>query len=447
MKLKHILTPALAAGAIALAGCRGTATPEERQARHNLAVVGGHWDSPANLPALKADSRLTNFLAFAVLNSPQVQAAYFEWAGAVENITVARSLPDPQLTFQADIGSVVSSLMPGFIQNFPTSGKLRARARLAAAGSDKKYFAFESAALQAAFDFKKSYFALGLLEEQIYAARDSLALLETAGRAAQADYRSGRETMAGLLRVQGEVDRQRNALAVLEDSRRPLLAAFKAALGLAAARPDPPVPGHFEYSVENPDAAVLLRDVLSRNPQLKAMEAEVRAAEAGIAVAYKERLPDFSLGLMADLKASPVLFRPLAGITLPIWRDRLAAQVAQSKAGELAAQSRLKAAQIALGVSVAEKVFAVRETDRGLALLQNEILPKARRSVESIRSGYRVGMVPFSELVAAERGLLELKLEKARSQTARELALAELSLLAAGILPANLPVLPETDQR
>ena len=31
------------------------------------------------------------------------------------------------------------------------------------------------------------------------------------------------------------------------------------------------------------------------------MAADVRAAEAGIAVAYKERVPDFSLGLMADV--------------------------------------------------------------------------------------------------------------------------------------------------
>ena len=41
------------------------------------------------------------------------------------------------------------------------------------------------------------------------------------------------------------------------------------------------------------------------------MEADVRAAEAAIILAHKARLPDFSLGLMADVKTNPTLYRPL----------------------------------------------------------------------------------------------------------------------------------------
>ena len=64
--------------------------------------------SSASLPELTADSSLSNYLAFALLNSPAVEAAYYDWAASVENITVARSLPDPQITFQADIMDIVT---------------------------------------------------------------------------------------------------------------------------------------------------------------------------------------------------------------------------------------------------------------------------------------------------------------------------------------------------
>ena len=68
-------------------------------------------------------------------------------------------------------------------------------------------------------------------------------------------------------------------------------------------------------------------------------------------------------------------------MTLPIWRDKIAAEIAQAKANELAAKSRLKAAQIDLAVNFAEKSFAYRETSRNLALIENELIPKARQSL------------------------------------------------------------------
>jgi outer membrane protein TolC len=176
------------------------------------------------------------------------------------------------------------------------------------------------------------------------------------------------------------------------------------------------------------------------------MAADVRAAEAGIAMAYKERVPDFSLGLMADVKASPTMFRPLAGMTLPIWRDKLAAEIAQAQANELAAKSRLKAAQIDLAVSFAEKSFACRETSRNLTLIEKELIPKARQSVETVRAGYRTGTMDFSAMTDADRTVLDLQLEAVLARTDRELALAELSLMVAGVPPANAPLLSNTPQ-
>jgi outer membrane protein TolC len=449
MKPVAILTFAFAAGVLALTGCRGIPAPGEKQARQNFAAVAGQYrpeNHPAVLPELIPDSSLSNFVAFALLNSPTVAAAYYNWSASVEDITIQRSLSDPQITFQSDIADIVKTVMPGFLQEFPGPGKLKARARVANAESQGKYFAFESAVLQTAFNLKNAYYKLGLLDEELRVKREIISLLENQERVLRAQNVAGAASLPELLRVQSERDRLRNEIANLEDSRRPLLENFKAALGLTLEQSAPPVPAHFEISGGIPDADELLRFAFAHNPQLAAMGAEVRAAEAGIAVAYKSRVPDFSLGLMADVKASPTIFRPLAGLTLPVWRDKIAAEIAQAQANELAAKSRLKAAQIDLAVSFAEKSFAYRETGRNLVLIEDQLLPQARQSVETVRAGYRTGTLDFSAMTDAEQALLDLQLEAVEARTANEIALAELSLMVAGVPPANAPLLSNNHQ-
>ena len=149
----------LAVTTVMLAGCKGVPTRGERQARQDVKAVSGVYRPQAQrpaLPTLQSDTGLSNFLAFAMLNQPQVEAAYFDWASSVERITVERSLPDPRLTFQSDIANVVMSLMPGLMMDFPGPGKLKAAANVATAESEVKYFAFESSALQTAFALKKA---------------------------------------------------------------------------------------------------------------------------------------------------------------------------------------------------------------------------------------------------------------------------------------------------
>lgn len=229
----------LAAGGLMFAGCRGIPAQGEKQARRDLGMVTGQYrpgHQHPTLPELTPDSGLSNFLAYALLNSPVVEATFYDWSASVENITVTRSLPDPQLTFQAYIQNTITSLMPGFAWSFPGPGKLKARAGVAAAQSQGKYFAFESAVLQVAFSLKKAYYKLGLLDEQVRLKRETLSLLENQENAVRAQNVAGSAALPDLLRVQSERDRVRTELADLEDSRRSLLENFRAALGVAPGR-------------------------------------------------------------------------------------------------------------------------------------------------------------------------------------------------------------------
>jgi len=431
--------------ALALAGCKGISTSGEREARREISGVKAVYrpnDRPAALPELATNSALADFLTFAMLNQPQVAAAYDDWIGSVENITVARSLPDPQLTFQMYIQDVITSVMPGLMAQIPWPGKLRAQAESATAESRAKYFTFEGAVLQAADEVKQSYYSLGFLDEQIRVDREMLQVLSELERIARAQNETGQATLQDVYRAQIEEDRLRTEIANLEDLRLPLQAQFKAALGLTRDQPDPPLPARFESTPPAGSPDQILAAAFARNPQLKALEAEVRQAQASVDLARKSKLPDVTIGSSVDVKQDPWLYWPQATVTLPIWRDKIAAEIAAARAGQDAARARLTAGQINLTAEFAQKSYDYREIVRDLDLLQNRLIPKARQSLVIGQAAYLAGKTDFFNLMDTEKSLLEFRLAEIDARRRRELKLSELSLLIAGIPPANAPLLP-----
>jgi len=372
-----------------------------------------------------------------MLNQPKVEAAYYDWLASVERITVARSLPDPQLTFQMDIQDIVTSVMPGLMMNFPGKGKLRAAGAVATAESQSKYFAFKAASIESAYEFKRAYYQLYFLEEKIRVNRETLGLLNDLEKLARAQNEVGKVTLQDVLRAQIQQDQLKTDIANLEDSRHSLLAQFKAALGLQPDEPTPPLPQRFESTSLDLTSEKLFATALAQNTRLKAMEADVRAAEASITLAYKARMPDTSLGVMADVKMNPTLYRPWGTVSLPIWRDKLAALVAEAQANKRAGEARLSAGQLALAVDFAARAAVYRETSRNLELLQTELLPKQRQSLEVARSGYLAGQIDFFNLTDAEQTLLRFSLDEVEARTQRELSLVELSLIIQGLSPSG----------
>jgi outer membrane protein TolC len=241
-----------------------------------------------------------------------------------------------------------------------------------------------------------------------------------------------------------EQDKLATEITNLEDSRHPLTAQLKGALGLTRDQPDPALPARFETTPLDLNGDELLDRAFARNPRLKVLEAEVRMAEASIAAARNAKVPDFSAGLQAEVYEvyAPPFYWPQAGMSLPVWRDKIAAQIAAAQADKRAAQARLTSEQITLTVDFALKTYDYRQSTRDLALLQDKLIPKARSSLEIARAGYLAGQIDFFNLLDAERTWLNFQLEEVAARTRREIILADLSLSIAGIAPQGAPVLP-----
>lgn len=427
-----------------LVGCTGTPTEGERRAREDLETVRGMirpGNARPSLPELTPESTLADLLRFAMLNNPRVEAAYYAWAASVERITTARSLPDPRLTFEADITDTLEALMPGLMMDLPGPGKLRAAGDAAAAEARVGYFAFEAEVLRTALALKSAYYRLHFLEDTVRVERETLALLDDLEQLARSQNAAGRVTLQDVLRAQIDREQLDTQVENIEDSRGPLLAELKAALGLGAELPDPPVPRSFERSPDPPEADEIFASALERNPSIRAMAAEVRRSEAMLDLARKSRVPDFSFGIEADVEASPVMWRPSMGITLPLWRDKIAAEIAGARAEKHGAAARLSAEQISLAVELTALLYLYRESARNEELLAVRLIPRARQSLEVARTGYSTAQSSFLDLSDAQRQLLAFELALVEARTRRELALAELSLAIEGVPPEGAPLL------
>lgn len=422
-----------------LPGCTGVVLDRESSARKKFAEVSQEYrpsgQKPA-LPILSSVSTLPELLTFGILNDPSVEAAYYDWQAAIERITPSRSLPDPKLTFEADIADIVISLMPGFMFDFPGPGKLSARGAMASAESEGKFYAFKGAIVITAATIKNAYYSLQALEDSIAVNHRSFKLVKDLEDIARAQHENGKVTFQDVLRAEIERDKLHVEIENLRDSRSALHASLKGALGI-----DPstaaPIPNVFTNSTD----AIAHEDLLARayeyNPQLKQMQTEIGKAEAALQLARLGGVPDFGIGLRADVKPNPIIFNPEIAITLPIWRDKIAAQIKESEAGSNAASSRFSREQINLAVDFASMLYMYRENSRNLKLYADKLLPKAARSVEVSRSGYVGGRSSFIDFLEAQRALLEFELSMIEARAMYEKAITNLSLVIGGQVPSG----------
>jgi cobalt-zinc-cadmium efflux system outer membrane protein len=430
---------------VLLGGCASAPLPEETTAREHVKQIGDALQPAASrrkLPAPQADSPLAGYVRFAVLNHPAVAAAWHDWRASVEAIAPARALPDPQFTFEADIADTLMTFMPGLMFDFMTPGKRAAMGREATAASGVYYRNFVSTVFTTAADVRKAWIELAFIDEAIRLREDSVGALERSLAIANADYTTGRGmgTLANQVRITNDIAKVRTELATLTDRRTAARTRFKSALGLAPTEAEPAWPQATLAPTVLPGEDELWRRTETTNPELGRMRAMVEMAMAGVEVARKTGTPDFSLGAMADFKANPLMVRPTATLTLPIWREKIAGTIAAAEARREAAAARVSAEQLNLAAEFAQMLYMVREADRMIAYIDQTALPNFDRAIASVEAGYQSGMINPGMIPETQLMALTMRLERVAALREREIAITEIFLLTADIAPADSPL-------
>lgn len=396
-----------------------------------------------DIAQLRADSPEADFVRFAVYHHPAVRAAYYDWKASVEAIAPARALPDPQFTFQADIATTLMSFMPGLMFDIMGSGKRAAMGRESVAGGEVAYRAYVGEVVKIAGGVRKAWVELAYAAETDRLYQRTIRSAEQAAALAAAQY----QTAQGMVNFEQQV-RFQNTLAQHHSHHRSVAerlaaarAKFKAALGLLPTDPDPAWPNPELVATNVPPEDELWTRIQTANPDLAKMRSMVDMAIAGVAVARTGGTPDFTAGLMVDTKQDPLMFRPTATMTLPIWREKIRSNIAAAEARRDAALARVTAEQLNMAAELAQMLYMIRDADSMLAYMNGTALPNLDRSIASAGAALESGMGNAAMLAETQLMKIDMQHERLDALRERENAVADLALMINAVLPENAPLI------
>ncbi|MCX7176499.1 MAG: TolC family protein [Proteobacteria bacterium] len=383
-------------------------------------------------------------LAYAKERNPEYAAMRLEAEAAQERVYPAGALPDPILRTElqniTNFGSDAKpNLLPGrvggtkytLIQAVPFWGKRDLKRAAAeaeadvAAGKAGLTWTEQAARIKTAY---AQYFAVARL---IGLTREVIDLIERIEGITQARYAGGLAPQQDAIRVQVERTAMRNELIQMEmehhhaRSRLNALLARPTQSPLAAPERLRPIPspGKLDF--------VALEDRLrGRNPQLFADEARIRVAEKNRDLAYRNRYPDFTVGVSPMQTGNRVNeWELMVEFNIPLQQESRRSQEREAEKMTDAARARKEASANQLLADLSENLAGIDAARRVEMLAQTSLLPQAELTFQAALAGYETGKVDFATLLDAQRQIRKAKQDVVKAQAEQQLRLADIERL------------------
>lgn len=337
--------------------------------------------------------------------------------------------PDPMLMVSVDHlpfalhGADVSAQ---FQQDFPLSRVLSHRRRAAEAGAASARAAVSRAGLDVELDAARAFFMLDERRRTSVVLDEQLGLAGKLVAATMARYSSGRGLQGDALQAQSEQARLRAERLALDAELRGAEAMLRAALALPQETLIPPLAATAAGAPPAP-AKAMAQTALAHRPELSMMRAEQQRAQAEVAVMRSMYFPmGFARTGPAYTMADGAGWMLMLGVSLPVWRGRLRAGVAEARAMVQMADADLQA----MGVMITGEAAAARESvaaaQARLSAIQREVLPLSRQGAQSQLAAYAAGQTPLITALSAQRALWEARLDEVMAQVSLGVAWARL---------------------
>ena len=294
-------------------------------------------------------------------------------------------------------------------QRFPLSRIRGNRGRVAEAESQRLLAEADRVEFDVELDAASAFLMLSERRQTARVLDEQRTLSKQFVRAATARYAAGTGGQADVLRAEIEVARLEGSLRSIEAEVRAAEAMLATSLGRPATAPIPALDSGVSLSLP-PTVDAAREAALKGRPELRAGRAEIGRASAEVSVMHSMSAP------MAMVRAGPaytmfdgpgVMF--MFGISLPVWRGRLRAGVAEAESMVAMAQADLQAmSRMVEGDAVAAREQVVASRERLLAL-RDDIVPRARHAIEPTLSGYASGQLPLVSVIEAALTLRALQ--------------------------------------
>lgn len=352
------------------------------------------------------------------------------------------TLPDPTISFNAlnlpvdtfDLSQEpMTQLQLAVSQAFPFPGKLSLKEKAAEFDAAALENGVEETRLQLVRDVRATWWQTFYLDRALGIIDRNLDLLKEFVAIAQTKYTVGEGLQQDVLLAQVERSQLMDRRIQLVAARRGQAATLNALLDRQAGLPVR-LPDKVDTTLpETLPEETLFRIADEARPLLAKFENELRAADARVDLAERERLPDFKLGAGYGFRSgdnpngtsrADVLSLRLS-MNIPLYAGRKQARAIDQRSSErLMRKYALQNERGKVHAAIATAQADYEQSREQSVLYATGIIPQARQTVASMLAGYQVNKVDFLNLVRSQITLYnyEMLYWRALSEARRSLA-------------------------
>lgn len=403
-----------------------------------------------SLPAQAAETvavpgaEVQELLALAQTQNPEFAAMRHEAEAAAGRIASAGALPDPSFRialqdFTNKASGEATTLVPSQVgstyyrvmQPLPFWGKRGLKQEIAEAeagqAKGRSGTSWADLAVKIKIDFAQYYLVINSQK----LTQEMLDLTLNLERIAKSRYATGLAPQQDVIRAQVEQTGLRRDLVMLETERHHSMTRLNVLLRREPYAPlaEPqrlrqlPAPARLEF-------AALAEQLRNQNPQLFTLQAQLNAADKNRELVYKNRYPDFALGVGATQMGNDIkMWELMVEFNIPLQQGSRRGQEREAENMLAAAQSRKDAAASQLVGELAEFSAALDAARRVEAINSGSLLPQAEATLQAAYVGYQNGRVDFATLLDAQRQILKAKLDVLNAQAQAQASLAQIEKL------------------
>jgi outer membrane protein TolC len=391
-------------------------------------------------PVTSAPTPLSQLLAEAEANNPQISAADHRARAARQMAPQVTTLPDPKFTYQQfSVGSPkpfagytnsnFAYVGIGASQELPYPGKLRLRGQVAERDADTKQAEVGVTETGIADAIKADYLQLAYLQQTLGILRQNEAVLDQLIQDATAHYRVGQGMQQDVLDAQVNRTKIVREITMHHQEMGQVQAHLKGLLNRDQGSPDIVTEELSETPLKR-TSDELLAVVQQNNPQIQVDANSIRKQDAQLASAKREGKPDFEVGY--TYQNTDRKYRDYYMFTFDVRlprKKRVNAEIAEAQEKRAESQQTLDAhLQQQLAQAKEEYVNATSDEEQ-LKEYQDGLIPQSDAAYRATLSAYASNREQFIHLLSYFTNVLNLKLEYAQTLADHETALAHLESL------------------
>jgi len=396
-------------------------------------------------PVVSTPTPLSQLLAEAVANNPQISAANHGAQAARQMVPQVTTLPDPKFTYQQlSVGSPkpfagytnsdFAYIGVGASQELPYPGKLRLRGDVLQRDADTKLAEVEVTKTGIADAIKADYLQLAYLQQTLGILRQNEAVLAQLIEDATAHYQVGQGMQQDVLQAQVNRTKIVKEITMHHQLMGQTQAHLKGLLNREQGSPDIVTDELIATPLER-TSDELLAMVRQNNPQIQVDASSIRKQDAQLASAKREGKPDFEVAYIyqnTDRK-----YRDYYMFTFDVRfprKTRVNAEIAEATERRSESQQTLNAHLQQQLAEVQEGYVKATSDEELLKEYREGLVPQSDAAYRATLNAYASNREQFIHVLSYFTDLLSLKLEYAQTLVDHEAALAHLETLTGATL-------------